>query len=66
MTHVCFGIVPAVFNAAVGISQIQIRPGEWGFARGSSFWGPAFDQYYWTPSANDRPRRKIVWDLRTH
>jgi RimJ/RimL family protein N-acetyltransferase len=28
--------------------------------------GRAQDQYYWTLSANARPRRKIVWDLRTH
>jgi RimJ/RimL family protein N-acetyltransferase len=126
-TYVCFGIVPAGGDAAVGIMQIQLRPGEpaeWGFAMGSPFWGTglfvegaeavlnfafegmgieqlgaraaiangrgngalrkvgaacegvianglvlngrALDQYYWTVSADDRPRRKIVWDLRTH
>ena len=126
-TYVCFGIVPAGGDAAVGIMQIQLRPGEpaeWGFAMGSPFWGTglfvegaeavldfafegmgleqlgaraaiengrgngalrkvgavcegvianglvlngrALDQYYWTLSAEDRPRRKIVWDLRTH
>jgi len=125
--YVCFGIVPAGCNAAVGMFQIQLRPGEpaeWGFAMGSPFWGTglfvegaeavldfafdgmgldqlgaraaiengrgngalrklgavcegvipeglvlngrALDQYYWTLAADDRPRRKIVWDLRTH
>ena len=125
--YVCFGIVPAGGDAAVGIMQIQLSPGEpaeWGFAMGSPFWGTglfvegaeavldfafegmgleqlgaraaiengrgngalrkvgavcegvianglvlngrALDQYYWTVSADDRPRRKIVWDLRTH
>jgi len=125
--YVCFGMVPAGCEAAVGIFQVQIRPGElaeWGFAMGSPFWGTglfvegaeavldfafdgigleqvgaraaienhrgngalrklgavcegvipnglvlngrALDQYYWTLSADDRPRRKIVWDLRTH
>jgi hypothetical protein len=28
--------------------------------------GRVLDQYYWTVSADDRPRRKIVWDLRAH
>jgi len=125
--YVCFGIVPAGGDAAVGIMQIQLSPGEpaeWGFAMGSPFWGTglfvegaeavldfafdgmgleqlgaraaiengrgngalrklgavcegvianglvlngrALDQYYWTVSADDRPRKKIVWDLRTH
>ena len=25
-----------------------------------------YDQYYWTLSADGRPRKKIVWDLGTH
>ncbi|MGH9256494.1 MAG: GNAT family N-acetyltransferase [Vicinamibacterales bacterium] len=40
--YVCFGIVPAGYDVAVGIFQIQIPPGatpEWGFAMGSPFWG---------------------------
>ena len=103
--YVCFGIVPAGGDAAVGIMQIQLRPGEpaeWGFAiegmgleqlgaraaiengrgngalrkvgavcegviaNGLVLNGRALDQYYWTVSPNDRPRKKIVWDLRTH
>jgi len=35
-------------------------------ANGLALNGRALDQYYWTVSANDRPRKKIVWDLRTH
>ena len=126
-SYVCFGIVPAGFDHAVGIFQIQCKPGElpeWGFAMGSSFWGTglfvegaeavldfafggmglqmlgaraatenlrgnaalqklgavrqgvipnglvlgerAYDQYYWTIQADNRPRKKIVWDLSTH
>jgi ribosomal-protein-alanine N-acetyltransferase len=40
--YVCFGIVPAGCDHAVGLFQIQMRPGElpeWGFAMGSTFWG---------------------------
>jgi RimJ/RimL family protein N-acetyltransferase len=126
-SYVCFGIVPAGYDHAVGIFQIQCKPGElpeWGFAMGSSFWGTGlfvegaeavldfafgqmglqvvgaraatenlrgnaalqklgavrqgvipkglvladrtYDQYYWTLSADGRPRKKIVWDLGTH
>lgn len=126
-SYVCFGIVPAGYDHAVGIFQIQCKPGEipeWGFAMGSSFWGTGlfvegaeavldfafegmgleqvgaraatenmrgngalqklgavrqgvianglvlagrtYDQYYWTISADSRPRKKIVWDLGTH
>jgi len=28
--------------------------------------GRTLDKYYWTVSADGRPRKKIVWDLRTH
>lgn len=28
--------------------------------------GCSLDQYYWTLSADDRPRRKIIWELRPH
>jgi len=126
-TYVCFGIVPVGYDHAVGIFQIQCKPGElpeWGFAMGSDFWGTGlfvegaeavldfafggmelqtvgaraatengrgngalqklgavrrgviprglvlaertYDQYYWTISADARPRRKIVWDLSTY
>jgi ribosomal-protein-alanine N-acetyltransferase len=119
--------VPAGFDHAVGIFQIQCKPGqipEWGFAMGSNFWGTGlfvegaeavldfafgemglhtvgaraatenlrgngalqklgavrrgviteglilgertYDQYYWTISAEARPRKKIVWDPSTH
>jgi RimJ/RimL family protein N-acetyltransferase len=42
--YVCFAVVPAGFDAAVGIFQIrQLDPAfdtaEWGFAIGSPFWG---------------------------
>ena len=40
--YVCFGIVPAGYDVAVGIFQVQIPSGktpEWGFAMGSPFWG---------------------------
>jgi N-acetyltransferase len=42
--YVCFGIVPAGHNQAVGLFQVrQLDPSfqtaEWGFAMGSSFWG---------------------------
>jgi RimJ/RimL family protein N-acetyltransferase len=126
-SYVCFGIVPAGYDHAIGIFQIQCKPGElpeWGFAMGSSYWGTGlfvegadavldfafgglglqmlgaraatenlrgnaalqklgavrqgvipnglvladrtYDQYYWTLSADGRPRKKIVWDLGTH
>ncbi|HEY5618368.1 MAG TPA: GNAT family N-acetyltransferase [Vicinamibacterales bacterium] len=125
--YVCFGIVPAGYDVAVGIFQIQIPSGttpEWGFAMGSPFWGTglfvqgaeavldfafhgigleelcaraaienrrgnaalqkvgavresiirdglvrngkAMDQYYWTLSADGRPRRKIIWEGPAH
>lgn len=42
--YVCFGVVPAGTNAAVGLFQIrQLEPGfvtaEWGFALGTPYWG---------------------------
>ncbi|MBI2185857.1 MAG: GNAT family N-acetyltransferase [Acidobacteria bacterium] len=40
--YVCFGVVPASHETAVGIFQLQMLPldaPEWGFAIGSSFWG---------------------------
>lgn len=42
--YVCYGVVPAGYDAAVGIFQVrQLEPSfktaEWGFAIGSSFWG---------------------------
>jgi RimJ/RimL family protein N-acetyltransferase len=43
-TYVCFGVVPAGMDTAVGLFQIrQSEPGfetaEWGFALGSAYWG---------------------------
>jgi RimJ/RimL family protein N-acetyltransferase len=43
-TYVCFGVVPAGSNAAVGIFQLrQLEPdfgtAEWGFAMGAIYWG---------------------------
>jgi RimJ/RimL family protein N-acetyltransferase len=125
--YVCFGIVPAGYDVAVGIFQVQIPSGEipeWGFAMGSPFWGTglflqgaeavldfafhgigleelcacaavdngrgnaalqkvgavregiirgglirngrAMDQYYWTLSADGRPRRKVIWEGPAH
>lgn len=42
--YVCYGIVPAGYEQAVGLFQVrQLAPSfetaEWGFAMGSSFWG---------------------------
>jgi RimJ/RimL family protein N-acetyltransferase len=42
--HVCFGIVPRGFDAAVGLFQIRavesdFTLSEWGFALASEFWG---------------------------
>ena len=42
--HVCFAVVPAGMDVAVGIFQIRRLDGEflnaeWGFAVGSAFWG---------------------------
>jgi ribosomal-protein-alanine N-acetyltransferase len=42
--YICFGVVPAGLDAAVGIFQLRsLEPGfgsgEWGFALGSPFWG---------------------------
>ena len=42
--YICFGIVPAGVDVAVGIFQVrQLEPGfasaEWGFALGSIYWG---------------------------
>ena len=43
-TYICFGVVPAGMDHAVGIFQLRsLEPGfgtaEWGFALGSAFWG---------------------------
>jgi RimJ/RimL family protein N-acetyltransferase len=125
--YVCFGVVPAGYDVAVGIFQVQIPSGEtpeWGFAMGSPFWGTGLflqgaeavldfafhgigldelcacaavengrgnaalqkvgalrqgivrdglvrngkpmDQYYWTLSADGRPRRKVIWEGPAH
>lgn len=40
--YICFGIVPAGFDVAIGIFQLQLAAvpiPEWGFAMGSTFWG---------------------------
>lgn len=42
--YICYGIVPAGYEQAVGLFQVrQLAPSfetaEWGFAMGSSFWG---------------------------
>lgn len=42
--YVCFAVVPAGYDTAVGLFQVrQLEPGfgiaEWGFALGSAFWG---------------------------
>jgi RimJ/RimL family protein N-acetyltransferase len=42
--YVCFAVVPAGMDTAVGIFQVrQLEPGfataEWGFAIGSAYWG---------------------------
>lgn len=42
--YVCFGVVPAETNTAVGLFQVrQLEPGfvtaEWGFALGKPYWG---------------------------
>ncbi|MGH9310092.1 MAG: GNAT family N-acetyltransferase [Vicinamibacterales bacterium] len=42
--YICFAVVPAGLDTAIGIFQLrQLDPGfetaEWGFAVGSSFWG---------------------------
>ena len=42
--YICFGVVPAGMDQAVGIFQVRsLEPGfgssEWGFALGSQFWG---------------------------
>ena len=42
--YVCYGIVPAGYDQAIGLFQVrQLTPSfetaEWGFAMGSSFWG---------------------------
>jgi ribosomal-protein-alanine N-acetyltransferase len=43
-SYVCFAVVPAGYDTAVGLFQVrQLEPGfataEWGFALGSGFWG---------------------------
>jgi RimJ/RimL family protein N-acetyltransferase len=45
--YICFGVVPAGMDAAVGLFQVrQSEPdfasAEWGFALGSPFWGNGF------------------------
>jgi RimJ/RimL family protein N-acetyltransferase len=47
--YICFGIVPAGLERAIGIIQVRtLAPGfdiaEWGFAMGSSFWGTGMFQ----------------------
>jgi len=47
--YICFGIVPAGLEQAIGIIQVRtLAPGfdiaEWGFAMGSSFWGTGIFQ----------------------
>jgi ribosomal-protein-alanine N-acetyltransferase len=47
--YICFGIVPAGLEQAIGIIQVRtLAPGfdvaEWGFAIGSSFWGTGLFQ----------------------
>ena len=47
--YICFGIVPAGLDQAIGIIQVRtLAPGfdiaEWGFAMGSSFWGTGIFQ----------------------
>lgn len=42
--YVCFGVVPAGHDQAIGLFQVRQLSGsfetaEWGFAMGSSFWG---------------------------
>lgn len=42
--YVCFGIVPAGYDQAVGLFQVRqlnasFQTAEWGFAMGSNFWG---------------------------
>ena len=43
-SYVCFAVVPAGYDTAMGLFQVrQLEPGfataEWGFAIGSAFWG---------------------------
>lgn len=43
-TYMCFGIVPAGYQQAVGLFQVRqlnasFEIAEWGFAMGSGFWG---------------------------
>jgi ribosomal-protein-alanine N-acetyltransferase len=45
--YICFGVVPAGMDAAVGLFQVrQSEPdfasAEWGFALGSAYWGNGF------------------------
>jgi RimJ/RimL family protein N-acetyltransferase len=45
--YLCFGVIPDGSEAAVGLLQVQLRPGqpaEWGFALGSPFWGTGLFQ----------------------
>ena len=47
--HVCFAVVPAGSDTAVGLFQVrQLEPGfataEWGFVLGSGFWGTGIFQ----------------------
>ena len=48
--YICFGIVPAGYQTAVGIIQVRqtdsdsFMVAEWGFAIGSSFWGTGLFQ----------------------
>ena len=64
--YICFGIVPAGLEQAVGIIQVRtLTPGfdvaEWGFAIGSSFWGTGIFQ-----EAAKRVLAFVFTDVGTH
>ena len=57
---------------AVGRSAVELLPALGDRAAGQATASEltvadrTYDQYYWTLSADGRPRKKIVWDLGTH
>jgi [ribosomal protein S5]-alanine N-acetyltransferase len=64
--YICFGIVPAGLEQAVGIIQVRtLTPGfdvaEWGFVIGSSFWGTGTFQ-----EAAKRVLAFVFTDVGTH
>jgi [ribosomal protein S5]-alanine N-acetyltransferase len=64
--YICFGVVPAGFEQAIGIIQVRaLTPGfdvaEWGFAIGSSFWGTGLFQ-----SAANQVLKFVFTDVGTH